>query len=203
MAAELPYLPSYKNVDVLFQKIASAKVPEAFTHKYLYDIIGLKSIGDRALIPLLRTLGFLDGSNKPTEAYAGLKNPSKAPFIIAQALRTAYEPLFAANESAHALNPEQLKGLIAQVAGTDSGVTAKIAGTFNALVKLANFGPSPEEPIDKTKGKEEVEGKEPSTKEKSSSLRPEFQYNIQIHLPSNASEETYLNIFNALRRAFK
>ena len=34
-------------------------------------------------------------------------------------------------------------------------------------------------------------------------LRPEFHYNIQVHLPSNATEEAYLNIFNALRKAFQ
>ena len=34
-------------------------------------------------------------------------------------------------------------------------------------------------------------------------LRPEFHYNIQIHLPSNATEEVYLSIFNALRKTFQ
>ena len=41
-----------------------------------------------------------------------------------------------------------------------------------------------------------------SDKKKISGLRPEFHYNIQIHLPGNGTEETYLNIFNALRRTF-
>jgi hypothetical protein len=39
------------------------------------------------------------------------------------------------------------------------------------------------------------------TKPVAGGIRPEFHYNIQIHLPSNATEETYLNIFNALRKA--
>ncbi len=34
-------------------------------------------------------------------------------------------------------------------------------------------------------------------------LRPEFHYNLQIHLPSNGNEETYMNIFNAIRKVFK
>jgi hypothetical protein len=52
MAAELPYLPSYKNVGLLFEKIAAAKVPDTFTQQYLYETIGIKSVGDRPLIPL-------------------------------------------------------------------------------------------------------------------------------------------------------
>jgi len=32
-------------------------------------------------------------------------------------------------------------------------------------------------------------------------FNPEFKVNIEIHLPSNGTEETYLAIFNALRTA--
>jgi hypothetical protein len=35
------------------------------------------------------------------------------------------------------------------------------------------------------------------------SLRPDFHYNLKIHLPANGSEEVYLNIFNALRKVFQ
>jgi hypothetical protein len=34
-------------------------------------------------------------------------------------------------------------------------------------------------------------------------LRPEFHYNINVHLPANGTEDVYLNIFNALRKAFQ
>ncbi len=69
MAQELPYLPSYKNVRRLFEKIKAAKIPETFTHKFLYDTIGLKSVSDRPLISLLKQLGFLDNGGKPTSRY--------------------------------------------------------------------------------------------------------------------------------------
>ncbi len=200
MASELPYLPSYKNVERLFQKIATAKQPDAFTHKFLYETIGLKSPGDRPFIPLLRTLGFLDASNKPTSAYAELKNPPRARRVMASAIRKAYEPLFAANEKAHQLSGDDLKGLIAQVAGADAGLTSKIAGTFNALGKLADFSAAETPPeVEKP-----PEGPSPETPSPPAArLRPEFHYNIQIHLPGNASEETCLNIFNAFRKTFQ
>ncbi len=66
MAIELPYMPTVRNVPVVFDKIAKAKVPDAFTTNYLTGTLGLKSTNDRALIPLLKKLGFLDGSGKPT-----------------------------------------------------------------------------------------------------------------------------------------
>lgn len=198
MAQELPYLPSYKNVETLFKKIAAARKPEVFTHAFLYKTIGLKSVSDRPLISFLRALGFLDSSNKPTALYDELKNPSKAPKVLADAIKNAYEPLFSANENAHSIDQTELKGLIAQVAGTDEAMTAKIFGTFNSLVKLADFKAKPLEKKEEN-GKLLVNKKE----EVKAELRPEFHYNLQIHLPSNSTEETYLNIFNALRRVFK
>lgn len=203
MAAELPYLASYKNVTELFQRIASAKQPDSFTTKYLADTLGLKSSGDRALIALLKALGFLDSAGRPTSEYGNLKNQSKAGGAIADAIRRAYEPLYAANENAHDLSASEIKGLVSQVAGSDTGMTTKIVGTFTALVKLGDFekshqpAPTPKE-IEKS-----VDPVTPEKPQTFGSLRPEFHYNIQVHLPTNADEETYLNIFNALRKAFK
>lgn len=211
MAAELPYLSSYKNVSELFQRIAAAKQPDTFTTRYLAGTLGLTSTNDRQLIALLKSLGFLDGGGRPTNTYGALKNTTRAPFAIADGIRLAYEGLYAANESAHALGPSELKGLIAQVAGSDTAMTTKIAGTFSALVKLANFNesakaaPAPA-PAPRDPDRSAEPPPPPASADKHSTfgaLRPEFHYNIQVHLPANATEETYLNIFNAMRKAFK
>lgn len=204
MATELPYLSNYKNVGELFQRIASAKKPESFTTVYLSDTIGLKSSGDRQLITLLKALGFLDTAGRPTPEYDQLKNSNRAPKAIGAALRRAYEGLYAANERVHSLSGSELKGLISQVAGTDTGVTSKIQGTFSSLIKLADLSEAevPEKstaPLmnDKTAP---VQTERPT---KLAGMRPEFHYNIQVHLPANATEETYLSIFNSLRKAFE
>jgi hypothetical protein len=88
------------------------------------------------------------------------------------------------------------------------------ARTFAALAKVADFSalaPAGVEVGKSDDGEETDEGpheNEALTSKKRQSaaptgLRPEFHYNIQIHLPGNGTEETYLNIFNALRRTFK
>jgi hypothetical protein len=140
MATELPYLPSYKNVEKLFRSIAAAKRPEAFTQKFLSETLGIRGAADRPLIALLKTLGFLDAAGRPATEYDALKNPERAPFAIGHAIRRAYGPLFAANEKANELSPEQLRGLISQVAGTDEGMTKRIAWTLGALLKVASLG---------------------------------------------------------------
>lgn len=203
MAKSLPYVASNKNLDALFAKIASAAVPSKFTHSFLQHTIGLKNTNDRAFIPLLRTLGFLDASGTPTDAYRQLKNPTAAKAAIAAGIRSAYAPLFQSDEAANALASDKLKGLVAQVAGTDEGMTARIVSTFNSLVKLADFSASP--PGDAKADGDDKESVDAQFEERTKprSLRPEFHYNIQIHLPGNGTEEVYLSIFNALRKVFQ
>lgn len=200
MAQDLFYLGSYKNVGTLFDKIETAKAPEAFTTRFLADVIGLKSAADRSLINMLKKMGFLDATGRPTEAYGLLKNKSVAKTAIADGLRKAYAPLFEANEKANELSPEDLKGLIAQVTGGDKTIVGQIAYTFNAIAKNADFTgkskPDAKKPDDKGEGKPSLPPLPPSA------LRSDFHFNIQVHLPANGTEETYLNIFNALRRTF-
>ncbi len=205
MPTPLPYIPSYGKIKTFFAKAASAKVPDSFTHAYLAETLGLKSTSDRPLIPLLRQLGLLDASNKPTAQYATLKNPSQVKKTIARATKRAFAPLFAADEKAHLLDGNALKGLVAQVAGTDDDVTKRTVGTFQALVELSDFSSdlaSMDEEVAPRPMEEKSRGVEADAHPPHRNMKPEFHYNIQVHLPSNATEETYLNIFNALRRAF-
>ena len=204
----LPYLASYRNVGKLFEKILSAQKPSTFTHDYLQNTIGLKGTNDRPLIPLLRTLGFLNSANIPTASYDLLKNKNTAKAAIASGVRQAYAPLFKANEKANELESDELKGLISQVSGLDEDSVKRIAPTFNALVKLGDFSAEEPAPLSGKSGEEGSSEDEPAEDEKLRNgakvgLRSEFHYNIQIHLPGNGSEETYLNIFNAFRRTFK
>lgn len=206
MPTSLPYLSSNKNLPTLLQKIQSAKVPEKFNRDFLQATIGLKGSNDRAYIPFLRALGFIDQAGTPTSQYRKLKAAASAKTAIGDAMRVAYAPLFEADENANALAAEQLKALVAQVAGTDDLMTSRIVNTFSSMVKLGDFSQIAE--IQKAKELEGEEEASPPDADKSmqlrgKGLRPEFHYNIQVHLPSNGTEEVYLSIFNALRKAFQ
>ena len=54
-------------------------------------------------------------------------------------MHVGYAKLFEANEGSHALSSDQLKGLVAQVSGTEENMTNLIAGAFRALVAQADF----------------------------------------------------------------
>lgn len=219
MPTPLPYVIAYGKIKTLFEKVASAKVPDAFTQNYLHDTLGMTSSGDRPLIPLMRALGFIDSAGKPSPDYASLKNSQRTPAVIAQGVKRAYAPLFASNENAHKLSGEELRGLVAQVTGAEEEITKRTAGTFKTLVELSDTKvldgatPPPADAQDNSKDKQKDEKGDDEKRDTSaeellaaqlvrkSPIRPEFHYNIQVHLPSNGTEETYLNIFNALRKA--
>ncbi|WGR94858.1 DUF5343 domain-containing protein [Bradyrhizobium sp. ISRA443] len=204
--ANLPYVVSYKNLPTLFEKINSAKIPETgFTYNFLLTTIGLKSTNDRAYIPLLRHLGFLDQSSVPTPHYRLLKG-DKRKAALADGIRRAYGPLFDADQEANKLSGEKLRSLVAQVAGTDADLTGRISGTFLSLVNLADFESSTATEEKKADGKDDAgdqQADQDTQRYKPKGLRTEFHYNIQVQLPSNGTEETYLNIFNAIRKTFQ
>jgi hypothetical protein len=202
LAKDLFYVPSCKNLDKLFEKIEQAKAPEVFTFTFLTDTIGLKSTSDRPLINMLKKMGFLDPTGRPTETYGLLKNKGVAKAAIADGVRKVYAPLFEANEKANELNAEDLKGLIAQITGGEKNVVKQIAYTFSSMAKNGDFTKSAKSET----GKEIDNGgdglKPPTPPIPPTGLRTDFHFNIQVHLPANGTEETYLNIFNALRRTF-
>lgn len=200
MAKDLFYLASYKNVDKLFDKIEAAKAPEAFTNAVLTDTIGLKSKGDRSLINMLKKMGFLDATGRPTDKYGLLKNKNVKKAAIADGLRRLYAPLFEANEKANELKTEDLKGLIAQVTGAEKNTVNQIAYSFGAIAKNGDFAAKSE--ITKKDGDNGEPPKPPIPPIPPAGVRTDFHFNIQVHLPANGTEETYLNIFNALRRTF-
>ncbi|WP_322070600.1 DUF5343 domain-containing protein [Paraburkholderia bannensis] len=208
MPASLTYLASNKNLETLFTTIQSAKVPDRFTQDFLSTTIGLKGTNDRMMIPLLRTLGFLEASGAPTARYRELKNQDNAKRAIANGIRGAYAPLFEANEAANSLSADKLRGLVAQVAGTDNSMTARIVATFSALCRLGDFSASNTGNASEVEDEEEKDERNADpTDRKLHGLPPklstQFHYNIQVHLPSNGTEEVYLNIFNALRKVFQ
>lgn len=199
MAKDLFYLASYKNVGKLFEKILTAKAPEAFNQTFLADTIGLKSTSDRGLINMLKKLGFLDAGGRPTDTYGLLKNKDVAGAAIADGVRKLYAPLFEANEKANELPPEGLKGLISQITGSEQNIVAQIAYTFKAIAKNADFSKAVK---DKPPTPDELPANGTPPAIPPTALRTDFHFNIQVHLPANGTEETYLNIFNALRRTF-
>jgi hypothetical protein len=206
MPESLPYVNGYGGIPKLFAAIKSASVPPKFTQDYMNTVLDLKSSSYRAMIPLLKKLGFLDPSNIPTQAYKDYRDNLVSRSIMAQRLREAYSPLFAAHEYAYKLDKKELESKIKSVtgAGDDDANLYAVVGTFKELSNLASWddaAPSPrreEAPPPPPGGKVERE-EDPRRGMLMGNGRLGLSYTINLNLPATTEIEVFNAIFKSLR----
>jgi hypothetical protein len=199
MPDSLPYVNGYGGIPKLFNSIKSASVPPKFTQDYMGTVLDLKSSSYRAMIPLLKKLGFIDQSNVPTSAYKDYRDDAMSGAIMAQKVREAYAPLFAANEYAYKLDKKDLESKIRSVtgAGDDNGNLYAVVGTFKELSNLATWDGYVTPPPKR---------EEKSVQEENSRKRVSFSngqlglsYTINLNLPATTEIEVFNAIFKSLR----
>jgi hypothetical protein len=196
-----PYVNGYGGISKLFSEIKSASVPPKFTQDFMSTALGLKSSSYRAMIPLLKKLGFVDQANVPTQAYRDFREDTMSGAVMAQRLREAYAPLFAANEYAWRLDRKELHGKLKNVtgAGDDDSNLAAVVGTFTELAKLARWEGAPE--------LKRIEPSRPDTESETimgpprpaHTARIGLSYTINLNLPATTEIEVFNAIFKSLR----
>lgn len=195
-----PCVDSYGQIKELFKKIREAAVPPKFTNDFIYTKLGLKSTSFRAMIPLLKRLGFIDEANVPTSSYREYRDESKSPIIMAQRVKASYSDLFAANEYAYKLKKEEIISKINTLLGTpkEDKQVPKVAATFLELCLLSDF----EEQVTEEKTKDEKDTSENSEASKAT-LKNEHKlgisYTINLNLPATPDIEVFNAIFKSLK----
>lgn len=196
-----PYVNAYNGIPKLFEKIKAAAVPPKFTVDFMTSMLDLKSSSYRAMIPLLKRLGFIDQGNAPTQAYKDFREDSLSGKVMADRLREAYKALFTANEYAWKLAKPDLVSKLRSLTGAaeDDANIPYVAGTFLELSKLAKWeGASPKP---KKEGIESAEGggagRERGREELEGGLR--LSYTINLNLPATTEIEVFNAIFKSLR----
>jgi hypothetical protein len=198
-----PYVNGYGGIPVLFRKIKEAAVPAKFTQDFMTTSLGLKSSSFRAMIPLLKKLGFIDPANVPTEAYRNFREVSLAGSVMAERLREAYKNLFAANEYAYKLDKKDLTAKLRTVtgAGEDDANVNYVASTFIELSKLAKWEAPAEAKSKKEKDVEQDEVIDQDEDVKGWALKGRLglSYTINLNLPATTEIEVFNAIFKSLR----
>ncbi|MCH7998387.1 MAG: DUF5343 domain-containing protein [Chloroflexi bacterium] len=201
MVLTTAYMTSMKNISSILESLKDAGVPPRFTHEFLKGL-GFTSSNDRAILNVLKGLGFLDQQGVPTELYKQYRDKTKSKRVLAEALREAYGDLFLAHEKANQLSPEKIRGFFASKTGKGERVVEQMAATFRTLAQYADFSGAPA-PV--TVEAVPPEGLEQAAEKIEAQERPrravdaEFHYNIQIHLPATRDIAVYNAIFKAVR----
>jgi len=203
MAEYPPYVNAYNGIPILFEKIKTAAVPPKFTVDFLSTALDMKSSSYRAMIPLLKKLGFIDPANVPTQAYKDFREESLSGAVMAERLREAYKSLFQANEYAWKLNKEDLTAKFKSLTGAagDDQYIPSVAGTFLALSKLAKWdGGAPRRKETTTHDEEKGSGSgNRKPEEEFADGRLRLAYTINLNLPATTEVEVFNAIFKSLR----
>ncbi len=206
---------SNNKIRPILNSIEAAAKPQKFSHVFLKKL-GYSSSNDRAVIPLLKRLGFIRDDGTPTEHYNDLKDRTRRFIALAERIKALYSELYSINVEIHSQSDEEIKGAISRVTGKDATSVNRYFATFKALAQIADFSQLPanikdEQPDD--------EGEDPPapTPPPSPPVPPapppvsdipsaplihgkaSFQYNIQIHLPATTDISVYNAIFKSLK----
>lgn len=212
MPAEVPYMMSITNVPSILEKIRTAGTPPKFTHDFLKSTLGFGSSSDRAVIKVLRQLGFLSADGTPTQRYNDYRGdqPGNA---IAFGLREGWPDFFLADEKIYERSSAQIQGIAKSLTGAGDAVAQKMASTFKALCDKADWSggvPINETPPEGNPKDEQVDGngngngagagrQSPGGNGGAGSGLFQLHHDIHIHLPPTTEVSVYRAIFQAIK----
>lgn len=207
MSLPTAYLTSTKKLETILIAIQTAQAPERFTHAFLQSL-EFKSGSDRLMINVLKSLGLLDDSGKPTQRYHEYLDQTQSKRVLADGIKEAYADLFRINKNAQTLSRGEVKNklkTLSQGQYTD-GVLGHMASTFTNLVKHADFAASKPSPPPASEREEEQEQEQETGQETIQQEGIEVKglvYNINIVLPETRDNAVYDAIFRSLRKHLK
>ncbi len=203
MPDSYPYIISNNKIDPILAQIRKAARPTRFSQKLLVKW-GFSASNDRAIIPLMRELGFINENGTPSANYDHLRDPKNWKRVLGGHVRELYSDLFAIDSNIDKASDEDVKGAMARVTGKDEESVKRYYATFKTLIGLADLKGEIVEPEEngRNAAQETVE-KETLAITPVVPVKParstEYHYNLQIHLPPNGDLATYNAIFRALR----
>lgn len=204
MGIPTSYLTSVKNVDAILTAIRAGKAPDRFSQRYLVSL-DFKSTSDRLIIPVLKSLGFLQDNGAPTKRYYEFLDQTQSGRVLAEAIEEAYSALFQLNRKAYDLSKAEVQSKFKTLTEGKVGdaVLDKMAMTFKKLCSLADWkAASVQIPVEKKEAPTEAKVVDAVRQEVAGTVvtrLPQLAYVIQIHLPESRDPAVYDALFRSLK----
>jgi len=174
-------------------KSKELEVPNKITQAYI-ESIGYKSVNDRPIIRVLKSIDFIDSNGVPTQKFKDFRTEISRQ-VMAEALKKTYADLFNTYSNPLEKTREDLENFFAK---TKTSVKKQVLGlyvdTFKTLCEFADFGAVNEEKEIEKEGAVVKKGLAPKIPEGLA-----INLNIQITLPVTDDAEVYDKIFKALK----
>jgi hypothetical protein len=201
MALPDVYVQIYGQFPDIFKRISEGQAPDKFTVQYLKDL-GFQSTNHRAIIPLLKALGFLSADGVPTARYHAYRDHSQSRKVMGQAVKEAYSDLFTIKARPVDADRALIEGKFKSAHNTTERMAKLMTSTFYSLLPLADLAAAtPGATLEK---KQEPEPIPPLVSQhfenhERRATPATLHYNIQIHLPATKDVEVFNAIFKSLR----
>lgn len=198
------YIVSNNKIEPILSRVRSAAKPERFTRETL-STWGFTASNDRAMVGVMKGLGFITEAGAPTEFYDRLRDPNDWKYVLAERIRAAYSDLFAIDSNMNAAPETEIKGAMLRITGKDEDSVNRYYATFKTLTGLARFDTKPSKTAAPAEEPKVDAATAPSATsagqavDLSRARSNEFHYNIQIHLPVT----TDITVYNAIFRSLK
>jgi len=148
---EYPILHNPGSIEQLMNKVRETDPPGTVDHDYLISL-GFKREVDEGLLKLLRFLGFIDESGKPTFLWQKSHSGRDAPALLGKAVQAAYRTLFKTHPMAATEEGSVLMDFFRKNSSASDPDAAYMILTFKVLCDLSEFTGEP--PIDDEEEKE-------------------------------------------------
>jgi len=133
------YCSSPARLKKFFNTIHSIGIPDKLTRNFLLKV-GFKSSNDRRFIGIMKSLGFTNSDNIPTQRWTDYRIKDKAKYVIAEAIHEYYAELFELYPNGQLLNDQNLNNFFRGASHLGPSAISSMVGTFNVLYKeLADF----------------------------------------------------------------
>jgi len=192
------YMASVKNVPSILDKIVSGTAPSKFTTAHLKNI-GFASSNDRAILGILKDLGFLSADGTPTKRYHEYRNPAHSRQVLGEALREAYEDVFHVNAKPTKADRAAIQGTFKSVNNASDRVAEQQAMKYFALLDKADLTTDRRKDTEADRAKVDAESQEKPLTPPPAGRSLHLRHNIEVHLPATKEIEVYNAIFKALK----
>ncbi len=134
----MPHTTEPSSIPLVLRTIRAASAPDRVSGQHL-ESNGLATGEGPHMVGLLRAMGFVDAAGTPTTLWHQYQETDGSARLLAEALRTAYAPLFEAFDSPEKVPPRTLGKVVRDVTGYSQRHVAQTVDSFQVLCDRADF----------------------------------------------------------------
>jgi hypothetical protein len=193
MGLEIPYTNKPEDVAKLLELLPAVKVPPDKVNPGYIKSLGFTASSSGHLFNILKKLGFVDETDKPTADWLAYAADEKRGLVLAAAIRRAYEDLFNSTLCPYLEDNDTLLEYLERSVKASQKEMVLMIETFRNLTGPADFQDILCQDGKVTPAEEGKSG--PDIK-----VNPNLQLNIQVHIDPNTPDEKIEAIFRNMRK---